>query len=517
MPINWQSYTNAYPDLLEYYNTSVAPTGQSLEDWAQSHWLSHGQYEGRTIPGATPTDLAELTGTTVPGTTTGGTTSTTTPTTTTAGGNNTSNFGTNINDLIEGTGMGGLIDPATGVLSGGISRAGVGGNTNQVQGGLQTGQYANQNNTSQSGTQIGTQTTSGTQTGTQTSTQNQTGSQDTTQNVTGTTGTTQNQTGTTTSGVNANAYGLGNAFQRLLDGAQGLDDTQRATLTQIMQTGNPYMQEQVTQAVKQATSGPSMTRAGTGANDRAAAWAAQGVAQNAVQNQLAAAGLVGQSSATGTAIGQGAPLAGTTTSTNQNTTGSQTTNQNVTGNTTSNNTTTGSGTNSTATTGAQSTNQSGVQNTSQTGTGAAAGGSIAAATGTVPQQSSSGGGGCFACTAYVELGEMHPGVIRRAAKWKIDNFQRYGRSLRGYSAYGPWLAETILSSGDFARLFKPVARGVLYEEYRLATQRVRFKLSAWLVHAVFDYGSLLFAPFGKFSYKQKTIGLLKKYNLYFQF
>ena len=358
-------------------------------------------------------------------------------------------------------------------LANGVQMANGAGNTHAVQGGSQTGQYVT--NQAQTGQQQ--------QVGQQTGTSQQTGSQQTA----------QQQTGQQTTAVDASQYGLGSLLNSMTGQAGAADQARTSFLTGLM-NNDPTYQANVTRAVRQATSGPSMVGTGQNANDRAAAYAAEAVTNNSLQNRLNAASQLAGPTASSTALGAAAPYAGTTTSSSQNTLGSAL--NNLTENTSQQ---------------TQGTTNS-AQNQSTAGN--ATGSSLGITTGQTPQQQSSGG--CFACTAYVKLHEMHPGVIRRAVKWKLENLHRFKTSLLGYSFYGPRLAKWILSSPFFARNFKPVARAVLYEEYRLATHRVRFRTLPWLAHAAFHYGSQVFAPWGQFgNYNSQIEGLLVEQQLYF--
>lgn len=436
------------------------------------------------------------------------------------------------------------------------------GQTAQTQAGNKTevGDQATQQNTSGTTSQattgqtqvsdIGQQLVNAlTQSQSNTNTNGQTSQQGTTASQSNTAGTT-NQTGTTAGNAQTNVTSpIDNvaALNSEIPGISASDAATRAYLQDFMQTGGSGFNSQVDKAVRQSLSGPTVTGSGESAQARASGYAAADVARNNATQRLQAASQLTGPTGIGTLTQQAAPLygsnvsnTGTNTMTGANTsstagteqtantgqtaqqTGQTGTTQALTGTTSgnvSNTVTQGStvGTNDTSTTGlAHNTNQtldfqSLVGNESQAGTASGSGltGNVGVSPPGSTQQSS---GGCFVCTAYTSQGRMNPGVIRRAATWKVSQ-PRYKTSLIGYSVYGPSLALLILRSPPFASIFHPVARAVLYEEYRMATKKVKFKAFAWVCHAVFDLGSW---PVGKIAQvlgkqlgtKNKTIVVL---------
>lgn len=428
-------------------------------------------------------------------------------------------IGANLNGLVGS----GTLDAANTALQGGATRANTGGNTNQVQGGTQTGQYGttgtNYGTTGQ--TQTGTNTQSGVNTGlTNTSgTNTGTSTSGTTGGQTGTTSTTGQTTGQTKNTV-VDQYGLGGLAGNLTGTAGANDAARTKFLTDTLQTGDPQLQHQISGAVSNALSGPGMQGIGNSAQARAADYAAQGVADNAVKNQLSAASQLAGPSASGTAIQQGSSLLGSQSSS------SGSTSQDVlnalsnfgktdTSNTGTNTgvTTTGGTNTSSGTTGMTgTTNQSG----GTTAGGTASGSNIGIATGQVPQQQVNSGSGCFVCTAYVDRGWMHPGAIRAAVYYKLNNKPKYERSLLGYVVFGPLLALAVLRSKAFARAFYGVARAVLYEECRLARpDRIRRRWAATVCHIGFHALGLVFSPLARRRYteQRRVVEILDRHGL----
>jgi hypothetical protein len=373
----------------------------------------------------------------------------------------------------------------------GAERAREGGNTNQVQTSNQSGQFQSQGTQQQTGTQVG-----------QTSQQmNQVGTTDQTA--------TTNQT-TSTSGTSKMQDDLG--FGKLLQDQGGMiaatDAERSGFLSDLVTTGGKGFQDQVAAATNQALSGPGMQGVGNAAQGRVAGSAVANVARNNMDQRLQASQQLAGPTGIQTASTAAIPYNTQTQSGTSSTTGTTQT----TGTTTMQGTQTGQSFNLTDL----------VNNQQQSGTSTASGNQVA--TGQVPEGKSSSSGGCYVCTAYVHLGLMHPAAIRRGARYKISNPTKYGRSLVGYSVYGPWLARAVLRWHLFATLFFPFARAVLYEECRRATGvRLRKRLFATACHYVFHHGSdWVGRCAGWCGYKrvQTTdlgiLALLNKYNLLFQ-
>lgn len=379
--------------------------------------------------------------------------------------------------------------------------AGIGGNTNQVQGGSQTGAYGT-SGTNYSGTDTNqAQTTSGNTANTGTS--NTAAGQHSDQTTTGST------TGTTTNNVVDN-YGIGSLANGLTGSAGGLDASRNSFLQGAMANGDPALGKQTDIAVHSALSGPGMAGAGESARARAAGYAAEDVANTSFGRQLAAAQTAGGPSASGSAVQQLSPLLGSTQSVDQQTLGKILGDINTSSATNTANTGTTSGI----------TNTTGKQNTvgGNTASGVATGSNLSAAAGTVPQQNVSSGSGCFVCTAYVERGWMKPGAIRRAVKYKLNNKRLYEKSLLGYVVFGPPLARAVLRSKVFASCFYPVARWVLQHECHLADPtRVKSIWYCRVAHTGFDGLGKLFGIWvsRKYTMDSTVVGILNKHNLNF--
>jgi len=432
----------------------------------------------------------------------------------------------------------GSADPSA-ALQQAIGGATINPNTQQVQGGQQAGFFQSaggqtttgtqeekarreqQQTAQQQGTTLGTTQQLGTTAGQQQMATTGTTAGATTEDVTGrgvTTGTTQA----------VDTLGLG----RLLAGQAGAAtsaDAARQAFLQGLVTQGPAQQRALTEAaVNQALSGPGMFGTGQGAQARAAGNAAAQVGLNALGQQLQAAQQLAGPSATTTLVGAGNPYVGQqttgTTDTTQSRAGTQagTTQQAQIGQQT--------GTTSQDTTSQQASQQASQANmldisnllkqsqaqSNETQSGTSGNVGYTAGIGTVPQNTQQSSGGCFACTAYVDMGWKMNRAIRAAAAYKLS-LPKYRRSLAGYSVYGPALAWLILNSALFAKLFHPVAQAVLYEELRLAGKVRRRKSWASLCHFGFHYGSLAVAVLtGRREVKQcdaETVDLLKRNNL----
>lgn len=371
-----------------------------------------------------------------------------------------------------------------------------------------TGTTTNAGTTGTTGTSAGT--TAGTTTGTTTS---------------GTKGTTTGATtGTTTTDV-TDTLGLGKLLKDQVPGATNAAAKQQGFLTDLVSNGPKAQQAQTALAVNQALSGPGMVGAGNSAQARAAGNAASNVGLNSLNQQLAASNQLSNDSAltnlvkagnsflgtTGTTTGtnEGTNVGSTTGTTTGATTGSTTgttgstgTSSNVgtsAGSSTTDNVGTSTGTNTGATTGTtNSLNLKDLVSTSETSgtessSGKSAANSTSAGIGNAPKDvTNNNSGGCYACTAYADMGLIGHRSIRAAAEWKLSQ-PKYRRSLVGYSVYGPALARLIMWSPTFAFVFFPVARAVLHEELRLAGRVSRRRRWASLCHSIFDKGSLAIA------------------------
>lgn len=391
-----------------------------------------------------------------------------------------------------GDSLQGAID--TSLLSG-AQRAGEGGNTNQVQGGFQTGSFGTTGKTQQTGTneqsavtnQSGVTNTSGTT--------NQTG----TSNQTGQTKTTTDQTATST-GTRKVDDTLG--FGRLLQSQQGVaasnDANRNAFLTDLVNTGGKQFQDQVNFSANRALSGPGMVGVGDGARGRVAGAAVGDVARNNLSQRLEASGQLAGPTAVGRLAEQGAAYNGETTTGTTRTTGTSVADTTGTTNFNQSGTNTGvSNTNNTT-----NSNSLGLTNLlgTETNQGTSNAASSQVATGQVPEgkTTSGGGGGCMVCTMYVDGGNMHPGAVRRGVLYKLTNLDAYRNNVEGYMLYGPWIVRFLTKHRAASVWFRPVARGILYEECRLASPtRHRFRVGPYVAHKLFLGVSVPFAYLGR--------------------
>ena len=377
----------------------------------------------------------------------------------------------------------------------GAQRAGEGGNTNQVQGGFQTGQFGTTGKTEQIGNtqQTGTNTQQGTTTSTGTT--GQTGTSTNTGRTTTSTDQTAVSNGTRT--VN-DTLGFGKLLQSQAGNAVQSDATRSRFLTDLVDTGGKQFQDQVDFAANRSLSGPGMVGVGDGARGRVAGAAVGDVARNNLSQRLEASGQLAGPTAVGTLAEKGNAYLGESTQGTTRTTGtsvadtSGTTQFNQTG----------------TSTGATTSNATGTSETlglskllgteSNTGTSNAA--STQIATGQVPEgkTTTGGGGGCMVCTMYVDFGMMHPGAVRRGVRFKLNNLKTYRSNVEGYMLYGPWIVKFLQRHGNSAVAFRPVARAILYEECRLASpSRYKRRLGPTLAHAMFLGVSAVAARIGR--------------------
>lgn len=320
---------------------------------------------------------------------------------------------------------------------------GVGGNYQQVQNAVQSGQFGTvgQTNTAQS-QQSG-------QTGQQTST----GQQSTTA-----------QTSQTVAPVDTLGFG---ALLQGQAGQVGQSDAARlAFLQDAMNTGGTGFQSQLDQGIRQALSGPAMTGAGESARARAAGYAAADIGRNNLNQRLAAAEQLAGPTGLATLSTAANPFVGSqTTGTQQSLTDTL---QNL----------------SSSSTGWQ--NLLGQTNEAQAGATAAQ--SSQAGAGNIPEGQPVKTGGCVLCTAAIELGLFrNKRVLREAIDYKLGKgWKKFRLAARGYWAvFGPF-ADWLLDHPRIARTLYPMARMVVYEELRQAGRRLPFRAGAWLVHWIGD-------------------------------
>lgn len=432
-------------------------------------------------------------------------------------------------------------DPRT-ALAAAIAGAPASPNTMQVQGGQQAGFYDSTGATTAKGvqTEAGAQktATTGTERGTTL------GTSETLGTTAGTTaGVTKGETaGATTEDITGRQVTTGKTavtdtlgLGRLLAGQAGpaaQADAARQAFLQGLVTQGPKEQQALTAAaVNQALSGPGMFGTGQSAQARAATQAASQVGLQSLNQQLEAARQLAGPSATTTLVGAGTPYLG------QETMGTAASEQSKAGTQAGATTTTQAGqqagtSSQTGTTSqisdlskaAESLNLSQLMKTSdmetteqQKGTSGNVG--TTAGIGTVPENQTTSGGGCYACTVYVDNGWKANRAVRAAAEYKLSRLE-YRRSLAGYSVYGPALARLIQRNKLFAKLFFPVARAVLYEELRLAGKHMSRSNWASLCHHCFHYGSLAVAVLtGQREIKmcdRETYKLLQRNNLFLE-
>lgn len=408
-------------------------------------------------------------------------------------------------------------------------------------GNVSTGTNASQTTGSNTGTNVSN--TYGQTAGTNTS--------NTTGTTLGTTTGTTAQKGVTTGERTVTAPGdFTQLVAGQLPGIAATDAERAGFLTDFMKTGGTGLNSQVDQAVRQSLTGPQTTGAGDSARARMGGYAAAEMGRRNADQRLAAAGQLAGPTGLGTATGAFAPLfgakttgteavAGTNTGVSQGVNTSGTTGM-TTGTQTGGGVNTSTGTNTSGTTGTTSgTNlgtsagtQTGVTGSStlggmtsntgtagattgsatntgsstmdsslsklmssvdfqklvgnETGSGSATGSSASAAAGNIPEGKSVSSGGCVVCTAYVVRDEMKPGAVRRAVRWKTS-LRKYDLAVKGYMVYGPPIARLVIKSDVFARLFRPIARSILYHEiYLSAPTRLRKRVVPQITHLVFD-------------------------------
>lgn len=360
----------------------------------------------------------------------------------------------------------------------------------QNQAGNQSGQFSTAGQTNTQQNQLTGQATS----------QNQTGVSDTastgTQNTTGTQastgGGTQTNVGNTITANTAtttpnDTLGFGQLLKSQAAGVGASDTARMGTLTNLMQNGDPALQSQVDQAVRQSLTGPQATGSGESARARLGGYAAAQVGRQSAGTQLAAAQQLAGPTGLATLSTAANPFLGSTTSNvgTQGTTGTSTgtnfSNLVNNSNTISNqNSTTGTSQNTIGTTAGFS-NLTGQQNEANSGT--ATGQSSQAATGQIPQaQQISTGGGCVLCTAAIELGLFNSlRVLRKVIDFKLRN-RHFDSAARGYFFLFTPLARWLLGHRTLATALYPLARAVVYEELRVVGRKLPFKLWAFAVH-----------------------------------
>lgn len=339
-----------------------------------------------------------------------------------------------------------LDDAANQALLSGATRAAGGGNTYQVQGGNQQGAFGTVGQEANTGSQTQTQQTA--QTGTQT--QAGTGTQQQVANTTGTTA--GNTTTSNTRGVN-DTLGFGSLLQGGVGGAQTADASRGTFLQDMVDTGGAGFGQQVDRAVRASQSGPGMQGTGDNAKDRAAGYAAEGVAMDNANQRLNASQQLAGPTATQTLAGAGTPYLGTTDTGTQATTGTQQQTANTTGSTTNNTT----GTTQQNSSSLGSLLSSSLQNQSQGGVSSAANTQIAA--GNQPEQTTSGGGGggSVVCSALVERDMLSRTLVVEEAQYIAGHWPKFKQAAKGYYLFGVPLAKQVRKHHWVANLCLPIA------------------------------------------------------------
>jgi hypothetical protein len=414
------------------------------------------------------------------------------------------------------TGLGSLINDAAKT---GAAGATVNPNTQEVMAANQTGttQSSGLTNTSGTQTQTGTKSNNTSQNQVTNSAQAGTTIGSTGSNTSGTSTTGQtSQTGTTNTVTPTDTLGFGQLLQNQVTGAQDATATQQSFLKDLVANGPANQQALTARAVNSALSGPGMVGAGDNAQARAASDAASTVATNALNQQLAAAGQLANNTQVTNLATAGNPYVGSSSTGATNTTASGTTNSNQStggfSNTATNNTNTENLINNLNSLDISSLINKTDTTTNEQQAGLSNANSSQVGIGTVPENSTSSAGGCYVCTDFVDRGLMHPGAIRRAARWKLSQ-TKYHKSLVGYSIYGPFAAKHHLVPRSIARL-------ILYEECRLAGVKVPKRTDATGCHAIFHYFSTIVAVLtGQNKIKQcepSMVAMLSRNNLIFK-
>lgn len=456
----------------------------------------------------------------------------------------------------------------------GAERAGAGGNTNQVQGGYQQGSFNSDGTQRQTGNTnqrvtgnnvaTGAQTTIQDTNGVQTNqgTQKSDSVQNTNQNTSGVTQTqgTNRTTGQTVENINQttnkndsvrvqDALGFGQMLKDQAPAAQQNDAVRSGVLQDVATTGGSQFNDQLMSGISKALSGPGMQGVGNGALGRVAGSASADIGRNNLNQRLQATQQLSGPTAVTQLAAAGNPFLGSDTTGSATTTGqnvtnvdqtntidqTQRTNQNTQGTTQNQGTVVSDGrtTDSTRVAGQNNSVTGTVSDQNSIGftdmlnteknTGSSQASSAQVATGQVPEgKTTSSGGGCVVCSTYADLGQMHPGAIRRGVKYKLDNLTRYARNVAGYMLYGPILVKFVQASPRFAKVFKPLARGILYEECRLASPtRHKFRVGPYVSHKGFVWVSNIASFVGQMIghtgklEDQHTTDLLTRNNLYF--
>lgn len=452
----YDGYMQANPDLVDFYNTNVASTGMSMEDFAANHWRDSGQKEGRNFPGGAPAGETGGPGPSGPGLQPPG-------------------GGPVQGGLAPGnTGLNGLLDADTLAALKARLIAG-GGNTSQTQGGAQTGDFSSATNQSQN-QQTQSQTNSTTK---KSGTSDTTGSTDVTHTV-------------------IDNLGLGDLIKGQTAGVGAADDQRRAWLLDTMSTGGSGFNSQVDEAVRNSLTGAQVTGAGDSARARASGYAASDVARKNLDERLVASSQLAGPTGSGSLVQQAAPLFG---SHDVGTSNSHTV-DNSTENTIGNNISNMTG------------------NMSGTTSGSASGSSLGSGSGQTPLQQQQSGGGCFVCSALASKGIVSVDDVTDAVKYKLYSaksrnmpigYALYGPWLARMTLQHLWVQRLIqpCATRILREELRLAGRGLGFDPLAWALHAIWHNCSGLL--------GLIARKFGaKFETKDESVReLLIKNNLYF--
>lgn len=363
-----------------------------------------------------------------------------------------------------------------------------GGNTRQIQGGSQEGQF------SSSGSQSAAQNQASAQTSSQQGSTVGTGSQ----NTTGTQSTSNNTTNTTS--VN-DTLGMGQLLKDQQATAAQSDASRSAYLRDVMENGGSAVNSQTQQAVNAALSGPGMQGAGDSAQARAAGYAAAQVARSNQDQRLAAAQqLAGGSAVTSLASAANPYLGSTSTGTGTSDTNTQQ-----------------ASTNQSTQDSSQNSSTAGISsmlsNTKQNSSGSSAASNLGVSFGNSPTQTSSGGS--VVCTALYERKMLPYRICQLELQHVRNNWDRFYTPAKGYLSYGVAIAKLVRRSKIAALLALPLAKACSYEAARRVEPWTYPRMALpWVAYNAFYYFNYALGLLvrGKVEVKDPEIAKLLKDN-----
>lgn len=318
-----------------------------------------------------------------------------------------------------------------------------GGNYNQVQNANQAGQFTTTGNSVEQATGTTSQTGQQTQTGT----------------------TSQTQSGSSTS-TPVDTLNLGSLITGQAQNTAASDETRRAFLTDLIQTGGTGFNEQLDAGIRQSLTGPQMTGAGDSARARAAGYAAANVGRNNMNQRLAGAEQLGGGTGLSSLVQASSPYVGQKTESTGNSLTSELNNL------------------ASSSTGFSDL----ITKASEATSGATTGQSSQAGAGQIPQGQPVKTGGCVLCTAGIAMklprSKLHR-VLRRVINYKLNvDRSTYENAARGYFAIFSPIARKLMSHPRLACALFPLARATVYEELRISGRRLRFRWVPWMVHGL---------------------------------